>query len=64
MRVLHFPKWLWNERFEIRHYPDDHLRFTVVLFHQEYPGVEYTGFSVSLAEAANLARKHREAMTK
>jgi hypothetical protein len=59
-----FPEMaLERKRFEIRYSPGD-TNLVVDLFHPTDPGTEYSGFSPSLAEAAKLARRHREAMIK
>lgn len=61
MNATHrFPKWLFDERFEISYAPTvGDPSFSVVLFSRT--SARYCGYGDSIAGAAKEARKKREA---
>ena len=56
-RVHHFPKWLWDEHFELTHVPGDKKYFRILL-HSE-TGSHY-GIGDSITAAAKAALQYRD----
>jgi hypothetical protein len=59
-RLLYFPKWIWDERFEMTHEPAQAEPFSVTLF--DRVSARYIGCGRSITVAAKVAWRKRKGL--